>query len=303
MQQKAEPHFLALRGALWEAKTLAGLQGAPHAFCKIVGTALLWEGVDVQKWGEMEGEARQRLVPNLPEQRQEGPYAAEPKGAELLTVSPEPPSTQLVGDTKAWAGASAKLRQLAWGRVGIPGLGQVNLGGMKRSSVDAQLHSKSPSSLARGDALCRGTQGPLAQLNTLWVDCKCRHPKPSLNPLQNNSGIPAEPTAPCIVLGSLKSSLVKAALPPALLPVLTPRQKPSAIQHPWVPASAAPLQASTIDTDGIFSSQAQAVWVTLSSPAILLGFELLSQKQETLVEESRNNVCPSPSWKRRGILV
>lgn len=45
MQQKAEPHFLALRGALWEAKTLAGLQGAqgacaPHVFCKTVGTAL-----------------------------------------------------------------------------------------------------------------------------------------------------------------------------------------------------------------------------------------------------------------------
>lgn len=70
MQQKAESHFLALRGALWEAKTLAGLHGAqgtcaPHAFCKIVRTALLWERTDVQKWGEREGEARQHNVSQI----------------------------------------------------------------------------------------------------------------------------------------------------------------------------------------------------------------------------------------------
>lgn len=217
-QQKAEPRFLALRGSLWEPKTLAGLQGAqgacaPHAFRKIVGTALLWDGADVQKWGGK----RAQDVPDLPEQRHEGPYTAEPKGAELLRVSPEPSSMQLMGDTQAWAGASAKLRQLAWGRVGTPGLGQLNLRGIKTSSVDAQLHWKSPSPLAQGDGWCRGTQGSLAQLNTLWVDCKCRHPKPSLNPLQNNSDIPTVPTAPCTALGSLK-----AALPSALLPVLTP---------------------------------------------------------------------------------
>lgn len=60
-----------------------------------------------------------QYVPNLPEQRHEGPDAAETKGAELIRVSPEPPSMQLVGDMKAWADASAKLRQFAWGSVGL----------------------------------------------------------------------------------------------------------------------------------------------------------------------------------------
>lgn len=155
----------------------------------------------------------------------------------------------------------------------------------------------------RGDGWCRGTQGPLAQLNTLWVGCKCRHPKASLNPLQSNSGVPTEPPAPCIALGNLKSSPVKAALPSALQPVLMPPQKSFVIQHPWAPASAAPLQPSTTDADGISSSQTPAGWMTLPSPIILLGFELISQKQETFVEETRYNICPSPRWKRRGILV
>lgn len=182
---------------------------------------------------------------------------------------------QLVWDTKAWAGASAKLRQFAWARVGSRGLEQVNLRRIKRSSTDAQLHSKSPSSLAWGDGWHRGTHGPPAGLNTPWVDCKCRYPKPSLNLHQNNSGILTVPTAPRTALGSPKSSLVKVALPSVvLLPVPMPRQKPSAIHHPWVSASAAPLQPSTIGTD----SQVQAMWVMLTSPVTHLGFELLSHK-------------------------
>lgn len=77
--------------------------------------ALLWDGLDVLKWGEMEGEARQCNMSFISPGGSMRPYTAEPWGAELLPVSPEPPRTQLLVDMgqkpsaiqQPWASAPA----------------------------------------------------------------------------------------------------------------------------------------------------------------------------------------------------
>lgn len=157
VQQKAELYILALRGALWEA----GLQVAcaPHASCKMVRTALLWEGADVQKWGEMEGEVRESNMSAVPPSRgMRGPTLLSRRVLSCSGSAQSRPACSLGGTPgMGWRLSKAQAAHLGqgwepWFRAG-------------ESQRDEKKLCGCSAPLERGDGWCRGrTEHPVGGL-------------------------------------------------------------------------------------------------------------------------------------------